>query len=173
MSARLKQAISWIATILAFAVGTLVLAASIVALALFVFVVHHLISQVWNRELVLTRGCRAFCCHPWRHLADGQFVAGHHRCERFSPLRNKAESAHPDRFALADRGSGDWSALLFVWRVARFPRLIGAVADPQFEQHPRQQQLADEKYDGGSDHIDNGQRQEKPARQQGKQDSGI
>ena len=45
MSARLKQAISWIATILAFAVGALALAASIVALALFVFVIHHLISQ--------------------------------------------------------------------------------------------------------------------------------
>jgi hypothetical protein len=45
MSARLQQAISWIATILAFAVGALALAASIVALGLFIFVIHHLISQ--------------------------------------------------------------------------------------------------------------------------------
>ena len=45
MSARLQQAISWIATILAFAVGALALAASMVALALFIFVIHHLISQ--------------------------------------------------------------------------------------------------------------------------------
>jgi hypothetical protein len=46
MSARLKQAISWIATILAFAVGALVLAVSIVALAMFAFGVHHLASQM-------------------------------------------------------------------------------------------------------------------------------
>ena len=45
MSARLKQAISWIAIILAFTVGAVVLAASIVALALFAFVVHHLVSN--------------------------------------------------------------------------------------------------------------------------------
>ena len=45
MSARLKQAISWIVIILAFAVGAVVLAASIVALALFAFVVHHLVSN--------------------------------------------------------------------------------------------------------------------------------
>jgi recombination DNA repair RAD52 pathway protein len=38
-------------------------------------------------------------------------------------------------------------------------------ADPQFEQHPPEQQLADEKDHRGNDHIDNGQGQEKPARQ--------
>ena len=45
MSARLKQAISWIASILTLSVGAVVLAASIVALALFAFVVHHLVSK--------------------------------------------------------------------------------------------------------------------------------
>jgi hypothetical protein len=46
MSARLAQAICWVATILAFSAGALALAASIVALAMFVFGVHHLASQM-------------------------------------------------------------------------------------------------------------------------------
>jgi hypothetical protein len=46
MSARLGQAICWVATILAFSAGALALAASIVALAMFAFVVHHLISKL-------------------------------------------------------------------------------------------------------------------------------
>jgi Na+/phosphate symporter len=46
MAARVGQAICWIATILAFSVGALALAASIVALAMFAFGVHHLASQM-------------------------------------------------------------------------------------------------------------------------------
>jgi hypothetical protein len=46
MSARLGQAICWIASLLTLSVVVLALAASIVALALFAFGVHHLVSQL-------------------------------------------------------------------------------------------------------------------------------
>jgi hypothetical protein len=46
MPARVGQAICWIASLLTLSVGVLALAASIVALALFAFGVHHLVSQL-------------------------------------------------------------------------------------------------------------------------------
>jgi hypothetical protein len=46
MAARLGQAICWIATILVLSVAALALAASIVALAIFAFGVHHLATQL-------------------------------------------------------------------------------------------------------------------------------
>ena len=45
MAARVGQAVCWIASLLTLSVGVLALAASIVALALFAFGVHHLISK--------------------------------------------------------------------------------------------------------------------------------
>ena len=46
MVARLQHSLILIATILTFCIAGLVLAASVVALALFVFLVHHLVFQI-------------------------------------------------------------------------------------------------------------------------------
>jgi hypothetical protein len=46
MAARVGQAICWMASLLTLSVGVLALAASIVALALFAFGVHHLVSKL-------------------------------------------------------------------------------------------------------------------------------
>jgi hypothetical protein len=46
MSTRLGQAICWIASLLTLSVGVLALAASITALAVFAFGVHHLVSTL-------------------------------------------------------------------------------------------------------------------------------
>ena len=94
MSARLNQAISWIATILAFAVGALVLAVSIVALAMFAFGVHHLASQMGLANWSSLGVGALFVALLGGIWLMGNSFARHHRRERFSPLRNKAESAH-------------------------------------------------------------------------------
>ena len=124
MSARLKQAISWIATILAFAVGALALAASIVALALFVFVIHHLISQFGIANWSSLGVAALFVA-----IVGGIWLIGN-SCWT-SSLR--AVLAVTQQSGVGAPGSGDWIALLFVRRVVLFPRLIGAVADPPSE----------------------------------------
>jgi hypothetical protein len=129
----------------------LAVAASVVAVALFAFGARHLVSKLgianWS-----SLGVGAL----FVAIVGGIWLMGN------SLLDVVAASGS----ALAGQGGGDWSALLFVWRSPSFFSPLNRGRLRIFEQYLRQRQLADEEDERGNDHIDNGQRQEKPTSQQ-------